>query len=104
LIFGDRLKLLGVVERTSLLYSIEGRWHKYTYQDILVRDKTNHDAFWIKDNHLTDLENLPDPAILASEIIENMEVELASLWGVAGVLVALLREVYKEVLLPAILI
>ena len=56
----------------------EGRWRKYTYDDILARDKTSLDIFWIKDSSLTDLDNLPDPDILANEIIENIESGLAS--------------------------
>jgi hypothetical protein len=43
-----------------------------------ARDKTNLDIFWIKDKSLTDLDNLPDPDILANEIIENIEAGLAS--------------------------
>jgi len=56
----------------------DGRWKKYTYKEIIERDKTNLDIFWIKDKSLTDLENLPDPDILASEIIENIESGLNS--------------------------
>jgi len=56
----------------------EGRWRKYTYEEILTRDKTNLDIFWLKDKSLTDLENLPDPDILANEIIENLESGLNS--------------------------
>jgi len=51
----------------------EGRWRKYNYDDIITRDKTSLDIFWIKDKSLTDLDNLPDPDILATEIIENIE-------------------------------
>ena len=56
----------------------EGRWRKYSYTEIIERDKTNLDIFWIKDKSLTDLENLPDPDILANEIIENIESGLNS--------------------------
>ncbi|WP_321321640.1 class I SAM-dependent DNA methyltransferase [Labilibaculum sp.] len=56
----------------------EGRWRKYQYADILSRDKTNLDIFWLKDKSLTDLDNLPDPDILANEIIENIESGLNS--------------------------
>ncbi len=56
----------------------EGRWRKFTYEEILARDKTNLDIFWLKDKSLTDLDNLPDPDILASEIIENIESGLNS--------------------------
>lgn len=54
----------------------EGRWRKYTYDEIITRDKTNFDIFWLKDNSLIDLENLPDPEILFDEIIENLQSAL----------------------------
>lgn len=56
----------------------EGRWRKYTYNEIIARDKTSLDIFWIKDKSLTDLDNLPDPDVLANEIIENIESGLNS--------------------------
>ncbi|MBS1647249.1 MAG: SAM-dependent DNA methyltransferase [Bacteroidetes bacterium] len=56
----------------------EGRWRKFSYEEIIERDKTNLDIFWIKDEGLTDLDNLPDPDILANEIIENIEAGLNS--------------------------
>ena len=56
----------------------DGRWRKFTYEEIIARDKTNLDIFWIKDTSLADLDNLPDPDILASEIIENIEAGLES--------------------------
>ncbi|PIQ25256.1 DNA methyltransferase [bacterium (Candidatus Blackallbacteria) CG17_big_fil_post_rev_8_21_14_2_50_48_46] len=56
----------------------EGRWRKFTYEDILNRDKTSLDITWLKDKSLTDLENLPDPDILANDIIENLEAGIES--------------------------
>lgn len=56
----------------------DGRWRRYTYDEILTRDKTNLDIFWLKDKSLTDLDNLPDPDVLANEIIENLESGLNS--------------------------
>ena len=56
----------------------DGRWRKFTYEEILARDKTNLDIFWLKDKSLTDLDNLPDPDILANEIIEHLESGLNS--------------------------
>ena len=55
----------------------DGRWRKYSYEEIMARDKTNLDIFWLKDKTLTDLDNLPDPDILAGEIIDNIEAGLA---------------------------
>jgi len=56
----------------------DGRWRKYSYEEIINRDKTSMDIFWIKDDSLTDLENLPEPDFLANEIVENMEAGLES--------------------------
>jgi len=58
--------------------SQDGRWRKFTYDEIIARDKTSLDIFWLKDESLGDLENLPDPDILAQEIVENLEEGLES--------------------------
>ena len=60
----------------------DGRWRKYSYDEILTRDKTNLDIFWLKDKSLTDLDNLPDPDVLANEIIENLESGLNAFRGI----------------------
>lgn len=56
----------------------DGRWRKFSIDDILKRDKTSLDIFWIKDKSLADLDNLPDPDILADDIIENLQSALES--------------------------
>ncbi|MBF0390465.1 MAG: SAM-dependent DNA methyltransferase, partial [Desulfamplus sp.] len=56
----------------------EGRWRKFSYSEILARDKTNLDIFWLKDKSLADLDNLPEPDEIAEEIIENLEAGLQS--------------------------
>ncbi len=55
----------------------EGRWRKFSYDEIIARDKTSLDITWLKDKSLADLDNLPDPDVLAAEIIENIEAGLA---------------------------
>ncbi|GAI08355.1 unnamed protein product, partial [marine sediment metagenome] len=55
------------------------RFKKFTYNEIISRDKTSLDIFWLKDNSLTDLDNLPDPDVLVEDIIENLESSLESL-------------------------
>ncbi len=62
----------------------EGRWRKYGYKDIIARDKTSLDIFWLKDKSLADLDNLPEPEELAAEIIENIEAGLQSFREVAA--------------------
>jgi type I restriction enzyme M protein len=55
-----------------------GRWRKYSYKDLISRDKTNLDIFWLRDDSLIDLDNLPEPDALLDEIIENIESALVS--------------------------
>lgn len=55
----------------------DGRWKKYTYDEIIKRDKTNLDITWIKDESLADLDNLPEPDELARDITENLEEALS---------------------------
>jgi type I restriction enzyme M protein len=56
----------------------DGRWRKFTYEEIIARDKTSLDITWLKDKSLADLDNLPDPDTIAEEIIQNMEAGLES--------------------------
>ena len=56
----------------------EGRWRKFTIGEIINRDKTSLDIFWIKDKSLADLDNLPAPDELADDIIENLQNALTS--------------------------
>jgi type I restriction enzyme M protein len=48
------------------------RFKKFTYDELIKRDNTSLDIFWLKDESLEDLENLPEPEILLAEITENL--------------------------------
>lgn len=61
----------------------EGRWRKFSHAQIVARDKTSLDIFWLKDKSLADLDNLPEPDELAGEIIENLEAGLMSFREIA---------------------
>jgi type I restriction enzyme M protein len=52
------------------------RFHVFTYEELMQRDKVNLDIFWLKDESLEDSANLPDPDTLAREIAENLESAL----------------------------
>ena len=58
------------------------RFHSFSYDDLMQRDKVNLDIFWIKDESLEDADNLPEPSVLAAEIIENLEAALDQFRGV----------------------
>jgi len=64
----------------------EGRWRKFTYEELIARDKTSLDIFWLKDNSLTDLDNLPDPDVLATEIVENLAAGLENFKAISATL------------------
>ncbi len=50
----------------------------FSYNEVIARDKTWLDITWLKDKSLADLDNLPDPDVLAEEIAENLESALGS--------------------------
>ncbi len=52
------------------------RFHSFSYEDLINRDKANLDIFWLRDDSLGDSDDLPDPAILAAEIIEDLQAAL----------------------------
>ena len=62
----------------------DGRWRAWSCEELLLRDKASLDLFWLKDASMTDLENLPEPEVLADEIVENLRSALASFEGVIG--------------------
>lgn len=64
----------------------EGRWRKFIHAELIARDKTSLDLFWLKDDSLADLDKRPEPELLAEEIIENIEAGLASFRTVASAL------------------
>ena len=71
------------VEAFNAATNPDGRWRKYTYDEIVARDKTSLDISWVKDASLADLDNLPDPDELALDIIENIEAGLTSFKAIA---------------------
>jgi type I restriction enzyme M protein len=54
----------------------------FSYEDLVKRDKASLDIFWLKDESLEDSDNLPDPAILAREIVESLETALEQFRGI----------------------
>ena len=61
----------------------KGRWHAYDYEELLKRDKVNLDIFWLKDESLEDSANLPDPDVIAAEIVEDLEAALEQFAAIA---------------------
>ncbi|TAK30627.1 MAG: SAM-dependent DNA methyltransferase [Chloroflexota bacterium] len=61
----------------------DGRWRAYTYDELLARDKVSLDIFWLRDQSLEDSANLPDPDILAAEIVQDLQAALEQFAAIA---------------------
>ncbi len=64
--------------------SPDGRWRKYSYEEIMARDKASLDIFWLKDDSLEDSAHLPEPGVLAAEIVTDLEAALKEFRAIAG--------------------
>ena len=52
------------------------RFKSFSYDDLIKRDKASLDIFWLKDDSLEDSANLPDPDVIAAEIVEDLQAAL----------------------------
>lgn len=62
----------------------DGRWRCFSYDELVRRDKTNLDIFWLRDESLEDADNLPEPAVLAQEITDDLTAALEQFAAVAA--------------------
>lgn len=60
------------------------RFKRFTYDEIVVRDKANLDIIWLKDDSDIDAADLPDPDVLIAEIVEELTAAAAELAAAAG--------------------
>jgi len=52
------------------------RFKRFTYEELMRRDKASLDIFWLKDKSLEGAEDLQPPEVIAAEIAENLEAAL----------------------------
>jgi type I restriction enzyme M protein len=64
------------------------RFRFFGADELLARDKASLDVFWLKDESLDNLADLPPPALLQQEIIDHLEAALAAFRDVAAALPA----------------
>ncbi len=55
-----------------------GRWRKFSVEEIISREKINLDIFWLKDENYIDLNNLPEPDEIIDRIYQDLESVLRS--------------------------
>jgi len=59
------------------------RFKYFSYDEMIARDKASLDIFWLKDDSLDNLDDLPPPDVLQQEIIDHLEAALAAFRDVA---------------------
>src|ERR1035437_6578225 len=60
------------------------RFHSFSYEELVVRDKVSLDIPWLRDDAFEDGENLPPPDVIAAEIVDDLETALAQFSEVAA--------------------
>jgi len=67
------------------MHDVETERFKYfIYEELMARDKASLDIFWLKDDSLENLDDLPPPDVLQQEIIDHLEAALAAFRDVAA--------------------
>jgi type I restriction enzyme M protein len=59
------------------------RFRRFTYDEVMARDKVSLDITWLRDESLEDTDNLPPPDVIAQEIVEDLEAALAEFVAIA---------------------
>lgn len=62
------------------------RFKYFKYDELIARDKASLDIFWLKDDSLDNLDDLPPPDVLQQEIIDHLEAALMAFRDVAAAL------------------
>jgi type I restriction enzyme M protein len=59
------------------------RFHVFTYDELLKRDKVSLDLFWLRDESLEGADALPAPDVLAVSIVEDLQAALEQFTAIA---------------------
>jgi type I restriction enzyme M protein len=59
------------------------RFHAFSHDDLLKRDKLSLDLFWLRDESLEGADALPPPAVLAASIVEDLQAALEQFTAIA---------------------
>jgi type I restriction enzyme M protein len=55
------------------------RFHCFSYDELIKRDKLSLDIFWLRDKSLEDANDLPSPDVLIASIIEDLQAVIEQL-------------------------
>jgi type I restriction enzyme M protein len=59
------------------------RFRPFSYDVLTARDKASLDIFWLRDESVEDMDNLPPPEVIAAEIMEDLQAAVTEFAAVA---------------------
>ena len=60
------------------------RFRRFSYDDLMKRDRVSLDIFWLRDESMEDSANLPPPGQIAEEIVEDLRAALEQMEEIAA--------------------
>jgi type I restriction enzyme M protein len=71
---GDFISVFSPDDRSKRVES--ERFRRFSYEELLQRDKVSLDITWLRDEALEGSDDLPEPEVIAQEIVEDLEAAL----------------------------
>jgi type I restriction enzyme M protein len=59
------------------------RFHAFGYEELVARERATLDITWLQDESLEEAANLPEPEVIAAEIVDDLQAALAEFTTVA---------------------
>jgi type I restriction enzyme M protein len=59
------------------------RFHSFSYDELLKKDKVSLDLFWLRDESLEGADSLASPDVLAASIVEDLQAALEQFTAIA---------------------
>jgi type I restriction enzyme M protein len=72
--------------RAARSETADGRFKRFTYDELIARDKVNLDVVWLKDPAFDEAGSLLPPEVIAQEIVEDLQAALAEFEAIAEAL------------------
>ena len=60
------------------------RFRRFSYDELVKRDKAKLDIFWLRDESMEESATRPPPDVIAEEILEDLRAALEQLEGIVG--------------------
>ncbi|WP_259370764.1 MULTISPECIES: class I SAM-dependent DNA methyltransferase [Streptomyces] len=73
-------------DRSARKETEDGRFKRFTYEELIARDKVNLEITWPKDPVLGDADSLLPPEVIAQAIVEDLQAALAEFEAIAEAL------------------